>query len=276
MPKIRRIERNDMSFNVDERYNRPHWERFQSGVWEPETIFVVDEVVEPGSIVVDIGAWVGPVTLYAAHIAGSVYSFEPDPVAFERLSSNVALNPELSTKIHLKNYAIGDRSGDVELFSASFGGSASSVFSEKDHKTEGELGVKKRDKKTIVKMLDATQLLEIVDFRAVSLIKLDAEGAEFMILPRMKQIIQEFKPTVWLSLHPRSVRGYGSDFLDRLKKMEMLAVSLQVFEGYAVFLPIEGRLHEVSASDWLNNSLSLIQDPMRSLKGDPVLFKYIK
>lgn len=270
------IETNGKSICIDISKNRSFWTRFTDGEWEPETFLVLDSIITPGSTVVDLGAWVGPVTLYAAHTAGCVHSFEPDPVAFDRLKTNVSLNPELEKKIELHNVAIGDHDGEIELFSTWFGGSGSSIFSEKDHEFEDGIGVKKRDKKTLVQMLDAAKLSQIIDFEPVSLIKMDTEGSEFFVLPRMKEIFERFRPSVWLSLHPGSVRGFGSVFLDRLKKLEFLCRSLQVFEGYKAFLPIDGKLEEIDATDWLNFSLQLIGDPTKSLKGDPVLFHYPK
>ena len=42
---------------------------------------------------IDVGAWIGPMTLVAAACGARVVAYEPDPTAADELAANVALNP---------------------------------------------------------------------------------------------------------------------------------------------------------------------------------------
>ncbi len=63
------------------------------GAWEPHTFVLLDQHLRPNSVFVDIGAWVGPLTLYACTKPGvRVVALEPDAIALRRLRENLQLN----------------------------------------------------------------------------------------------------------------------------------------------------------------------------------------
>jgi FkbM family methyltransferase len=82
--------------------------------------------LSPGSTFFDIGAWVGWFTLFASKIVGplgQVYSFEPPPDVYARLSENVGLK-----NVPTLQYGIGNKDGELEF--ASQGDSSSASFIE--------------------------------------------------------------------------------------------------------------------------------------------------
>ncbi|WP_456432124.1 FkbM family methyltransferase [Nitratifractor sp.] len=83
---------------------------------EDETIFL-RRLVKYGSVVLDIGANVGTLTLPLACQVGSrgkVYSIEASPKTFRYLKGNVELNTQLNNII-LFNTAIGDKCGIIHF-----------------------------------------------------------------------------------------------------------------------------------------------------------------
>src|SRR6185436_7919719 len=83
----------------------------------------------PGRRFVDIGAWMGPTTLFAASKGSECWSFEPDPVAFARLQANVDANNGLRDRIHLQNKAVTPDGTPIQLFTRyAFGDSGSSIL----------------------------------------------------------------------------------------------------------------------------------------------------
>jgi precorrin-6B methylase 2 len=63
---------------------------------EPETVWWIDQIVQPGDCVWDVGANVGLYALYAASrvgVGGTVVAFEPAADNYAALCRNVALNP---------------------------------------------------------------------------------------------------------------------------------------------------------------------------------------
>src|ERR1700730_160433 len=75
---------------------------FVFGRFENETAKALAKIIRPGAIVLDIGANIGAHTLPLAQLVGpngKVYAFEPTKYAFDKLKQNLALNPELMTRV---------------------------------------------------------------------------------------------------------------------------------------------------------------------------------
>jgi tRNA/tmRNA/rRNA uracil-C5-methylase (TrmA/RlmC/RlmD family) len=77
------------------------WSKAERGVWEPDTFSIIDRHVESASTVLDLGANIGAITLYAAQEAKRVICFEPDPISRDMLLDNIAANPKVRGKIEV-------------------------------------------------------------------------------------------------------------------------------------------------------------------------------
>ena len=60
-----------------------------------------------GKTVINAGGFVGDTALYFAEKGADVFSFEPDPNSYELAIKNIELNPSLSNKIVMRNWALG-------------------------------------------------------------------------------------------------------------------------------------------------------------------------
>lgn len=69
------------------------WSAFEADEYEPGTVKRMKRLLKPGSLFIDIGAWIGPFTLLALALGCKVIAFEPDPEAFKELQANTDLNP---------------------------------------------------------------------------------------------------------------------------------------------------------------------------------------
>ncbi|MCI4350085.1 MAG: FkbM family methyltransferase [Thermoplasmata archaeon] len=116
--------------------------------------------------VVDVGANVGDTALYYASLGASVVAVEPDPVNFERLRKNLALNPTLSGKIRPIAAAVGD-DGEVEFHAGLGGGS----------------GLYAAGGRTVrVRSMSLGTLLAESGWDAPFLLKCDCKGCEFTLV----------------------------------------------------------------------------------------------
>ena len=77
-----------------------------------DTYFQGFLTIEPGDIVVDIGAYIGPFSIYAASLGGKVYAYEPCLENFELLKKNIELNK--ADVAAFRNGVMG-KSGKMEL-----------------------------------------------------------------------------------------------------------------------------------------------------------------
>jgi FkbM family methyltransferase len=230
-PTGRRISQRGVTFFVDHHNNKPHWDRFANSQWEPETLTILSSVILPGSTFVDCGAWVGPTTLFGANFARKVISFEPDPVAHERLTKNLNLNPDLS-HVEVRQVAVSTKDGSATFYSAAFGGSASSLMPSKLEKGER----KERDHSVDVKTVDAAKLEESIDFSDVSLMKIDTEGAEYEMVPRLAPILDKYRITLLLSLHPNSIANPDNPVQEQFDKLFKSLRLFSFMRGYKMFV----------------------------------------
>jgi FkbM family methyltransferase len=168
------------------------WDRVEAGRWEPGTLAVLDELVDERTTFVDLGAWVGPTTLYAAALARRVVAVEADPAALDQLRRNLAANPDLSSRIEVVAKAIHPMAGPVSLGAKrKAGDSMSSILLANGPSTWTVEGIRPAEL--------AAQLQD--DERIV--LKLDVEGAEYGLLPHLGPLLTPRTGAILVSFHPR-------------------------------------------------------------------------
>ncbi|HPS01943.1 MAG TPA: FkbM family methyltransferase [Candidatus Sumerlaeota bacterium] len=165
------------------------------------TIFVLDHYrhplpggqigVEPGDWVIDGGGCWGDSALQFAHRtgpAGRVFSFEILPDNQEIFQRNMALNPELSSRVRFHGAALWNVSD--QTLAVEVNGPGSSVM-EKFH------GESTRNVKTVaIDDLVAREGIEHLDF-----IKMDIEGAELNALKGARMTLERFRPKLAISVY---------------------------------------------------------------------------
>lgn len=120
-------------------------------------------------IVVQAGGFVGDTALYYASRGASVYSFEPDPIAYSKALRNIKLNPALSGRIVMKDYAVG-KDGVVRFpvdLSLQGGSSTYAVSAQKY---------------TEVRSVSITTILNEFNITRPYLLDLDIKGNEFEVI----------------------------------------------------------------------------------------------
>lgn len=169
---------------------RRFWQAAGDGSWEPVAIDCLLRYLNKNTVVVDIGAWIGPVTLMASRLADRVVAVEPDPVAYAQLQANVARNCD---NVELHHVAIGESEGHITLYAESLGNSASSAI--------GGLGSEAHEVATVP--LDA--LMRDVAKDSPLFVKVDIEGFEFAIARQILDLVRERRAIFMFSLHPRNL-----------------------------------------------------------------------
>jgi len=137
---------------------------------------------------VDVGAWIGPFTLFAAQCYSNVIAFEPDDIAFAELDGNVKLNNYTNVKVY--QTAISNYDGTIIL-----GGNK--IYS------NGARGIS-----TTTMLYDTQETITVPckTLRTVyvenklstgTFLKIDIEGAEYNILDDI-EFFATNKPTILL------------------------------------------------------------------------------
>ena len=169
------------------------------GVWEPGITAIYRAALRPGDVVVDVGANVGTHTLLAAHLvgpSGQVHAIEASPWIHDRLRRNLAANGVRNVTTY--NLAATAAPGPVSVYlhdGSNLGGTTIVANEAARLSTQREATVEGRPLPMIVP--EAAIL-------AARLIKIDVEGAEWLVaqgmrdvLPRLRQeveILVEVKP----------------------------------------------------------------------------------
>lgn len=165
------------------------WEFWQvrfAGTWEAGTKAVVDRHVERG-VFVDIGAWVGPVSLWASRRGAHVIAAEPEPVSYSHLDANLRAN---RVSFHAKRVAISDHDGVARLGRGEVWGDSAASFSSNLDAID-------------VPCLTLESFLAAFDLGNVQLIKMDIEGAEGIVIPQAEPYLCRLGAPLCLSLHPQ-------------------------------------------------------------------------
>ncbi len=179
-----------------------YWAYVHHGQWEPQTFALLQTFAHPEAVVVDIGAWIGPTTLFAAHHAQHVLAFEPDPAAFSMLEANVAANPRLAERITLSNTCISPTDGPVRMGSRSSqtGGDGASSMLYADSPVGWE-----------VEGMQLQTACTQAGVDTIDVLKMDVEGAESVLVPALADRLREELPTLMLSIHPHFMVSPESD-----------------------------------------------------------------
>jgi FkbM family methyltransferase len=195
---------------TDARYGA-FWSTIAAGGFEPATVSVLEQRLGPGRTFVDMGAWIGPFTLLAAALGADVVAFEVDPAAVAELAANVAANPTLADRIDVRAQAVAATSGTVTLDGGSVG-----LGNGLTRVRRGGRGA--RTDGPTVAAVGAAALMADERVTRAALVKIDIEGAEFAVVPRLSPWLRASRPAVLLSLHgadPGSLGGRGRSLLAR-------------------------------------------------------------
>ncbi|MBD2181524.1 FkbM family methyltransferase [Aerosakkonema funiforme] len=148
-------------------------------------IVLFKQFVQPGNLVLDIGANIGVHTVFFAEAVGAqgtVMAFEPQRIIFQNLCANLALNSITNTYCY--NVALGDAIGSVKVPVLDYNRANNFGGIELGSHIEGEL----------VQVITVDSL----NLPYCRLIKLDVEGMELQVLQGAVNTINRLKPILYV------------------------------------------------------------------------------
>ncbi len=147
-------------------------------------------LAETNNTVFDIGANIGFTCLRLKEkvgTGGQVYAFEPDMYNFEQLSKNMNLNPELPITIF--NFGMGQTKERHKL-----------TFDTADNRGGGRINDQTDGSFNWIEVTTLDLFVEEQNIPKIDLIKIDVEGFEYQVLLGGKEIIQKWRPTLFIEL----------------------------------------------------------------------------
>jgi FkbM family methyltransferase len=191
------------------------WRAMTLLIKEQGTVRFITEEARPGDVFYDIGANIGPYTLMAAKRVppnGAVYAFEPHASNFHSLMENVRLN-ELGDIVKVISSALYDREGffDFNYYMSDAGTSMSQLGDNRDDhdRVFRPIFTERKHGTTIDRLIQD----RVID--PATLIKMDVDGNELLILKGMKNLLEQAPPRAILMEINRRHKNELYDFLSQ-------------------------------------------------------------
>lgn len=185
--------------------------------FEREEIALCNKLISSDSVVLDVGANIGLLTIAFARAAehGLVIAVEASPVTFAKLQSNTR---GLSNVVGL-NIGLSSESGLQEFFVAS---------------DDAYSGLKNTHRKKLLETIKIPcyrgdeVILPIVS-RAIDLIKIDVEGAETGVIRGLKSVIKESRPVIFCEIF--AGEASNPNVIETIETMQQMSYSAFVLVG---------------------------------------------
>jgi len=164
-------------------------------LWEPD-LSHLRGLVRPGAWIVDIGANVGYFSRkFSAWVSGGgrVLAFEPAVENFKTLA-RIAAQPALIALLDCRQCLVADLDGELPL--------ALNPDNPADHRIGGS-GIMTRCVRLDTVMAELT-------WPAVSLIKIDVQGAEARVLEGAREALARNRPVLLIEIDDRALEAFGS------------------------------------------------------------------
>jgi len=216
----------------------PFWFRIEllTQRHEPETTQQLQHLLQPGMVVLDVGAHVGYYTRMASQIVGEqgrIIAFEPHPRNHAFLTQNVGSRKNVT----ILQVALAEEEGTAELHDyLMMSASGSLNYDERLRDIQmaqvGEQDVAPRIGKDFqpkiytVRTAPIDALLEEIGITGVDIVKMDIEGAELGALRGMKRTIQHSpKLALVMEYNPLGLKAFGNEPTSALQ--EVLALGFK-------------------------------------------------
>lgn len=201
----------------------PELERlaFALGNYEKDVVDIIKAHAHPGSVVYDLGANAGYLTMIVADAVeskGKVFAFEPDPRNFNALEANIRLN-KLSHVTAVPK-AVSNDIGTI-------------TFAAYEYSLVGHIIRPNTSEDATLLEVPTTTLDEFVFGQGhppPDFIKIDVEGSEELVLQGAERVLAEIRPTLiietrsgWMWDHVSTImtgHGYKYTFLAGAESLE--------------------------------------------------------
>lgn len=169
--------------------------------------------LKKGSIAIDCGANVGLISSKLGKTGATVYAFEPNPYAFQKLVSAV----KVYSNVECINKGVWDRNTTTKLYfhqeaknDDEFWSFGSSIM-----KNKGNVD---QSRSVEVELIDLTEFIESLN-NPVDLLKIDIEGAECEVLEKFirKELHKKVKMTL-VETHDSKIVGQKAK-TDRIRQL---------------------------------------------------------
>jgi FkbM family methyltransferase len=199
------------------------WDRVDAGRWESGTLAVMRARLDRTTLFVDLGAWVGPTALYAAALGARVIAVEADPAALDQLKRNLAANPALAGRIGVVPRAVHASAGSVTLGARRKPGDSMSSIALADAPVHWSAPT-----------VTPAELRAMIRDGERLFVKIDIEGGEYALLPKLGPLLDAPGCAVLVSFHPKILAALKPTIAEQAAAARAALEPFADFDSFAV------------------------------------------
>ncbi len=209
---------------------------FWRGSYSGDQLIVLNKLLRPDSVFVDVGASHGEFTLFAAKraVKGMVISFEPVKDSFEKLGKNIEINK--FDKVKTYNFGLGKESKTLPIYTKGAKFTDGSVH----RGLHTTCKMKERDKyigDISIHPLDS--FIESEEIGTIDIMKVDVEGAELSALQGSEVAIRKFKPIIFIEVAEETCAAMGYSGRELLDFISKFGYSFEIIGENGITMPLK-------------------------------------
>jgi len=212
---------------------------FIGGCSDPNEFALLDKFLQPGMVVVDVGANEGLYTAFAARrvgAGGAVLAFEPSSREFARLEKNVELNGLANVKLY--RMALFGSDQELELQVAGYEHENLNTLGRFAYPGVEGCGTERVTARRLDGLI-AESGLSRVDF-----VKIDVEGSETRVIEGARTVLQKFRPLILFEALEPALLAQGTSREELWNALRACGYRLYGFDSEGLPVPAEQRSSE--------------------------------
>jgi FkbM family methyltransferase len=195
------------------------------------TKMIIDSLKEE-DVFVDVGAHLGYYTCIAGKICDKVFGFEVDKHAFELLVKNIKYN-NLSN-VEMFNYAVTNKNCLVKIPKSSCPNRFISIINDDNPSNYCS-----------VKAVSLDEFLKKKDIKP-SIVKIDVEGAELLVLEGMQSLLKNENITLFLEVHGKRLCEFNTNSEEIISFLNNCGYKVyEILNHRSIDLQLEKRMVEL-------------------------------
>jgi len=173
------------------------------------------QYVQKEDIILDVGANIGFYSLTLANHAqqGKVLSFEPNKFIYNKLQQNIDSNTLRNIKTY--NFGLGEETGKFQMDLSDSNNRGSGYVSNQTNSSESNS----------IEIYNLNEIFESLDIPRIDFIKIDIEGYEYNFLQGANNLIEKFKPTIFIEICDQHLRRQCSSANELISYLQSLGYS---------------------------------------------------
>jgi FkbM family methyltransferase len=157
-------------------------------IWDEDIVNEIEKHINPESVIVDVGAYIGEQVIYLSKKCKHIHAFEPQLRRFQQMYGNLCINECYNVTCY--NIGLGEKEKNIQIHHPCASNHADGRL------VDGGTG------KCIP--LDRLNLNP-------NLIKIDAQGYDYFVIEGAKETIKKYKPIIIFEFEPffsKSIEDY--------------------------------------------------------------------